>query len=99
MAETIDEITVNWTDEDGTLVVKELKKEILTRGGWTTIMFLYQELDKATGKFKAPKMRIGRYQKRNGYFIQQSKFVISSVGQAEKIKDVLDLWVQDMQQA
>ena len=33
MAETIDELTINWTDEsDGKQKVKELKKEVLTRG-------------------------------------------------------------------
>ena len=55
MAETIDEITYDYEDE-GKLVRKTLKKEVLTRGGWSTIMFLYEELDRKSGKFGAPKI-------------------------------------------
>lgn len=32
MAETIDDISIDWTDEDGIQKVRELKKEVLTRG-------------------------------------------------------------------
>ena len=42
MASSIDEITIDYTEEDQ-LVVKELDKKILTKGAWTTILFRYQE--------------------------------------------------------
>ncbi|GAB6176108.1 hypothetical protein JCM16814_09990 [Desulfobaculum senezii] len=99
MAETIDEITINWEDEDGRLVVKELKKEVLTKGSWTTIVFLYQEMDKRTEEYKAPKVRVGRYQKRGGHYIQQSKFNISSAKQARQLVDILSSWFDDMDAA
>ena len=96
MAENIDEITINWTDEtDGKQKVKELKKEVLSRGSWTTIMFLYQDLDNRSGDFGAPKIRIQRYQKRGGEFRPQSKFNISNAKQAYQIVDVIKQWLPE----
>jgi hypothetical protein len=96
MAKTIDEITINWVDEaDGKQKVKELKKEVLSRGSWTTVMFLYQDLDNKTGEFGPPKIRIQRYQKRGGEFRPQSKFNISNAKQAYQIMDVIKLWFPD----
>jgi len=93
MAQNIDEITINWTDEaDGKQKVKELKKEILSRGSWTTIVFLYQDLDNKTGEFGPPKIRIQRFQKRGGEFRPQSKFNISSAKQAYQIVGVIEKW-------
>jgi hypothetical protein len=82
-------------EEEGVLLVKELDKEVLTKGGWTTIMFKYQDLDKATNSFKATKISIRRYQKVSGEFKQKSKFNISSIAQAKKVLDVLTKWTAD----
>jgi hypothetical protein len=96
MAETIDELTINWTDEtDGRQKVKELKKEVLTRGSWTTIMYLYQDLDGKTGEFGLPKIRIQRYQKREGNYMPKSKFNISNAKQAYQIVDIIERWFPD----
>ena len=96
MASTIDEISINWVDEsDGKQKVKELQKEVLSRGSWTTIMFLYQDLDNKTGDFGPPKIRIQRYQKRGGEYRPQSKFNISSSKQAYQIIDVIKQWFPD----
>ncbi len=93
MASTIDEISINWVDDsDGKQKVKELKKEVLSTGSWTTIMFLYQDLDNKTGDFGQPKIRIQRYQKRSGEYRPQSKFNISSAKQAYQIVDVIGQW-------
>ncbi len=92
MASTVEEITINFSEEDGTLVCKEVEKEVLTKGAWATIMFKYQDLDKASGTFKAPKMSIRRYQKRNGEYKTKSKFNFSSVAQAQKVAEVLLKW-------
>lgn len=91
MAETIDEITVNYED-DGKIVVKELEKEILSRGAWTTIMFLYQDLDRKTGEYKDPKITIRRYKKASGVFRQQSKFNIGSAKQGKQIVETINKW-------
>ena len=92
MAATVEEITINFSEEDGTLVCKEVEKEILTKGAWATIMFKYQDLDRAKGEFKAPKISIRRYQKRNGEYKTKSKFNISSIDQATKVIAVLQKW-------
>jgi len=93
MAETIEEITINWSDpEDGTQKVKELKKEVLTKGAWTTIMFLFQELNNKTGEFGDPKIRIQRYQKRDGNYMPKSKFNITNAKQAYQIMDIMTRW-------
>lgn len=94
MASTVDEITINF-EEEGVLVCKELQKEILTKGSWATIMFKYQDLDKATNTFKAPKISIRRYQKRDGEYKTKSKFNISSIAQAKKVIEVLVKWTEN----
>ncbi|HPQ80648.1 MAG TPA: hypothetical protein PLZ86_02880 [bacterium] len=93
MAGTIDELTINWTDEsDGVQKVKELKKEVLTRGSWATLMYLYQELDPKKKDWGPAKIRIQRYQKRGDNFIPRSKFVITSPKQGYQIIDVIKRW-------
>jgi hypothetical protein len=98
MAETIDEISYNYEDE-GTLVRKELDKVVLTKGSWATIMFLYQELDKASGKFRAPKIAIVRFKKFRGAYRKQSSFNVSSEKQARQIVDVFEKWYAKMDAA
>ncbi len=93
MSETIDEITVNY-EEDGVLLCKEIKKEILSRGAWTTIMFLYQDFNRASSSYKEEKISIRRYQKRNGTYIPRSKFNISSKDQAGQIANKIREWYQ-----
>ncbi len=93
MSETIDEITINY--EDGDIVTtKELDKEILSKGAWTTILFKYQDWDRTKEEYGPVKFSIRRYQKRNGQYMQKSKFNISSIDQAQKIIDKLNDWIE-----
>jgi hypothetical protein len=94
MAGDISEITVNY-EEEGVLVVKELEKEILSKGTWTTIMFKYQQWDKNKNDYGPVLYTIRRYQKRNDEYWQRSKFNISSKEQAIKIIEVLQKWTKD----
>jgi len=96
MAETIDEISIDWKDEDGRQLVRQVKKEVLTSGAWSTIMFMYQDLDKKTGQFGPRKIRVARYQKRGGKFVPQSKFNISSAKQAKRIIEIIQNWLPEM---
>ena len=96
MAETVDEISIDWKDENGQHLVKQVKKEVLTSGAWSTIMFMYQNLDKKTGEFGPKKIRVVRYQKRGGKFIPQSKFNISSAKQAKRIIETVQNWLPEM---
>lgn len=91
MAETIDDLSIEYS-EDGQVIVKQLEKAVLTRGNWTTIMYLYQEFDKKTANYGAHKVSIRRYQKRNGVYRQQSKFNISSAKQSKEMIKVLEKW-------
>lgn len=91
MAETIDDIDIEYVEDDK-VIIKQVDKHILTRGSWTTIMFLYQEMDKKTEDYGPQKVSIRRYQKRNGVYRQQSKFNISSAKQAQDIIKALEGW-------
>lgn len=94
MAENIDDITIAFYQDDRN-VLHQLDKVVLTRGNWTTIMFLYQELNKKTNEYEAPKVSIRRYQKRGGIYKQQSKFNISSAKQGREISKILTQWFPD----
>jgi hypothetical protein len=93
MAESVEELTVHY-EEDGILLVKEIDKEILSKGSWTTILFRYQDYDKNTQEYSPDKFTIRRYQKRNGQYQAKSKFNISSTAQAQKIIEVLTRWLK-----
>ncbi len=92
MTKEAEDITIKY-EEDGILLVKELDKEILSKGMWTTIVFRYQNWDKSKGEFTKDMYTIRRYQKRQGEYIPKSKFNISSSEQAAKIIATLQKWV------
>ena len=91
MAETIEEVTYDYEDE-GKLVRRELKKEVLTRGMWATVMFLYQDLEKQSGAWGGPKVAIVRFKKSSGVYRRQSSFNISSEKQARQMIAVMERW-------
>lgn len=91
MAETIDELSYDY-EEDGKLVRKELERHVLSKGSWATVMFLYQELDRKSESWRAPKVAIVRYKKWNGVYRKQSGFNISSEKQARQIVEAIEKW-------
>jgi len=93
MSETVDDITIAYS-ENGIETTKELDKQVLTKGAWTTIMFQYQDWDNAKNVYGPVKYSIRRYQKRNNQYWQKSKFNISSADQAQKIVDILNTWLK-----
>jgi hypothetical protein len=95
MAETIEEVSYNYEDE-GKLVRKEMKKEVLTKGAWATVMFLYQELDRKTESWGPPKVSIVRFKKSGGVYRKQSSFNISSEKQARQIVEVIEKWYAEV---
>ena len=46
MSSDLNELTINY-EEDGVLLVKELDKEVLSKGAWTTILYRYQNWNKS----------------------------------------------------
>ena len=94
MSAEIDEITINY-EEDGTLIVKELDKEVLSKGAWTTILFRYQDFNRSKKEYGLDKYTIRRYQKRDGKYLPKSKFNISSAKQAKLIIETLGKWTEE----
>jgi hypothetical protein len=93
MASSVEELTVRY-EEDGIETVKELDKKVLTKGAWSTIIFRYQDWDRAKEAYGPDKYTIRRYQKRGGEYQQKSKFNISSKDQAEKVIAALQEWTK-----
>ena len=91
MAETIDDLTVSYT-EGGIETVKELDKAVLTKGAWSTIVYRYPDWDTRKEAYGPDRYTIRRYQKRNDRYMQKSKFNISSADQARKLIEVLTKW-------
>jgi len=92
MAETVEELTITY-EEDGVEVVKELDKAVLSKGAWATLVFKYQDWDRAKEIYSDDKYTIRRYKKTGGAYRQQSKFNISSRAQAEKMIEILQGWL------
>lgn len=94
MSATVDDLTVNY-EEEGVLTTKELDKIILTKGAWATVIYRYQNWDKAKQAYSPDRYTIRRYQKRNDAYIPKSKFNISSADQAKKIIEALTGWINN----
>lgn len=94
MAETVDELSVEY-EEDGQITVKQLDKQVLSKGAWATVIYRYQDWDRKKEEYGPDKYTIRRYQKRNGEYQQKSKFNISSKDQATKIIEALQTWIGD----
>ena len=93
MAADVNDITMQY-EEDGLVLVKEIDKEILSKGSWATIIFRYQQWDKRKNEYGSDSYAIRRYQKLHGEYIPKSKFNISSSKQAEKIVAALQNWMK-----
>ena len=94
MAETIDELTIEYVD-NGVTTIKELDKIVLTKGAWSTIIYKYQSWNAGKEAYGAAAFSIRRYQKRQGVYTQRSKFNISSADQARKIIAALETWIAE----
>ena len=93
MSETIDDLTISYSEND-VETTKELDKQVLTKGAWTTIMYKYQDWNNSKQEYGPVKYSIRRYQKKNNQYWQKSKFNISSEDQAQKIIDILTAWLK-----
>ncbi len=94
MASTVDELTIDYFDGD-LQTVKELDKVILSKGAWATLIYKYQDWDRRKEEYGPERYTIRRYQKRNGEYMQKSKFNISSSDQARNVISALQKWVDD----
>jgi hypothetical protein len=97
MNDKVEDLTVSYREGD-LETTKELGKVILTKGSWATVLYRYQDWDRAKETYGPERFTIRRYQKRGGEYRQQSKFNISSRAQAQALVDALQQWLaQDPQ--
>ncbi len=96
MSTEIEDLTVDY-EEDGKLVSRQLDKIVLTKGAWSTIIYRYQDWNRTKEEYGPDKYSIRRYQKRNGQYMQKSKFNISSRDQATKIINALETWIGEVE--
>jgi hypothetical protein len=94
MSETIDDLTISYSEND-IETTKELGKQVLSKGAWTTILYRYQDWNNTKQEYGPVKYSIRRYQKKNDQYWQKSKFNISSDDQARKIISTLREWIED----
>ena len=94
MSSTIEELTINY-EEEGVEVVRELDKEVLTKGTWATVVFRYQQWEPAKNAYSEDKYTIRRYRKMKGEYRAQSKFNVSGKEQARKLVDILEQWMRE----
>jgi hypothetical protein len=95
MIADVDELSYD-REEDGVLVRKQLERVILARGAWATVLFLFQELDRETGAYRAPKMAIVRFQKWRGGYRTHSSFGVANEAQARELMAVFERWYPRM---
>lgn len=94
MASTVDDLTIDYTEDDK-LIIKQLDKEVLTKGAWSTIVYRFEEWNRTKEEYGPNKYSIRRYQKRNDEYRQKSKFNITNRGQAEKLIAILQRWLDE----
>ncbi len=94
MASTIDELTIDYSEDDK-LIIRQLDKEVLTKGAWSTVIYRFEEWNRTKEEYGPNKYSIRRYQKRNDEYRQKSKFNITNRGQAEKLITILQRWLDE----
>ncbi len=94
MASTVDDLTIDYTEDDK-LIIRQLDKEILTKGAWSTVVYRFEEWNRTKEEYGPNKYSIRRYQKRNDEYRQKSKFNITNRGQAEKLITILQRWLDE----
>jgi hypothetical protein len=94
MASTVDDLTIDY-EEDGKLIIKQLDKEVLTKGAWSTVVYRFEEWNRTKEEYGPNKYSVRRYQKRNDEYRQKSKFNITNRGQAEKLITILQKWLDE----
>ena len=91
----IDELFSIAYEEDGLEVIKQLDIKLLTKGAWSTVVFKYQDWNKAKEIYNPIKYSIRRYQKSGEIYKPRSKFNISSAKQARMLIEILQGWLDE----
>jgi hypothetical protein len=94
-AEDIDDITVEY-EEDGVMVVKQEQKEIIARGTWPVLAFVYREWNPTANDYGPPKFTLRKFRKQSGTYRMESKLNIGNTVQARAISEVLKRWTDEL---
>jgi hypothetical protein len=89
--EELDDIRWDW-EEDGRLVRRELERKTFARGGWATVMFLFQELELETDAWQPPKVAIVRFQKVRGLWKKHAAWNLAGADEAHAVAATLGAW-------
>lgn len=89
--EELDDIRWDW-EEDGRLVRRELDRRTFARGGWATIVFLYEELDVAADAWKDRRVAIVRFQKVRGLWKKHAGWNLDGEREAQDLAATLAAW-------
>ncbi len=96
---TAEELTIAREGDERMAPRRELKKEILTTGAWSTVLYMYTELKRATKtkpeEWSAPKVSLVRYRKMKGVFKFKKEFAISNLDHARQMVDVVGKWLEE----
>src|SRR6516165_707200 len=98
ISDALDELTYD-QEADGVLVRRQVERVVLARGSWATVMFLFEELDRSTGTYGAPKMAIVRFQRWKGGWRKHSEFNVANAAQADELAAALARWTPMMSPA
>jgi len=106
MQETMKETVSNYTEpttvhdlrwdwiEDGVLTRQQLAKEVVSNtNGWVVIAYLYRDLNKELGEYKAPRVALVRYRRRGGHFRRTGPAFNLNAPQSFVVSDVLMKWM------
>ena len=89
--EELDDIRWDW-EEDGRLVRREVDRRTFARGGWATVLFLYEELDAAADTWKPARVAVVRFQKVRGLWKKHAAWNLDGEREAREVIDALVAW-------
>jgi hypothetical protein len=93
IVEELDDIRWDW-EEDGRLVRRELDRRTFARGGWATVLFLYEELDASVDRWKPARVAIVRFQKVRGLWKKHAAWNLDGEQEAREVIGALSAWFQ-----
>jgi len=89
--EELDDIRWDW-EEDGRLVRREVDRRTFARGGWATVMFLFQELDSERDAWQDARVAIVRFQKVRGLWKKHAAWNLAGADEARAVAGQLERW-------
>ncbi len=89
--EELDDIRWDW-EEDGRLVRRELDRRTFARGGWATVLFLFQELDLERDAWQPAKVAVVRFQKLRGLWKKHAAWNLAGETDVASVVEALTAW-------